>query len=128
MAGAACGKLLDSLCRIPMRPRATPMGPLSASHLPPPAVNPERFPCSVKHSLADSNIAAKISADDASKVEEEVEAALRWVQTNQVRGCYVRLLGAACAWLAYMFCLWVSWQPPLPPALPSQLAPVRPAC
>ena len=47
--------------------------------LPPPCAA-----CSVKRSLADSNVASKISADDAAKVEEEVEAALRWVQTNQV--------------------------------------------
>lgn len=64
----------------PLRSKISMLASSSTQHsLPPP-----RAARSVKHSLADSNVASKISADDAAKVEEEVEAALRWVQTNQV--------------------------------------------
>lgn len=40
--------------------------------------------CSVKHSVAEEGIKAKLSPEDLSKVNDEVEAALTWVQTNQV--------------------------------------------
>lgn len=38
----------------------------------------------VKHSLVDEQVKSKLPADAVAKVEEEVESALRWVQTNQV--------------------------------------------
>lgn len=57
----------------------------------------------MKHSLADTNVAAKISADDAAKVQEAVEAALRYVQTNQVgRGMHtVACVSNACLRLVW---------------------------
>ncbi|KAL4448440.1 hypothetical protein ABPG75_005659 [Micractinium tetrahymenae] len=44
----------------------------------------ESYLYSVKHSVADESIKAKLSPEDVSKITDEVEAALTWVQTNQL--------------------------------------------
>lgn len=51
---------------------------------------------SVKHSLSDDAVKGKLPADKVLEVEDEVEAALRWVQTNQVGWGSLRGRGAGC--------------------------------
>lgn len=64
---------------------APPLASGSSRHLAPYAhPAPFLFPRSVKHSLAEENVAAKLSPEDKEKVQGEVEAALSWVATNQV--------------------------------------------
>ncbi|KAL4438227.1 hypothetical protein ABPG77_010588 [Micractinium sp. CCAP 211/92] len=44
----------------------------------------ESYLYSVKHSLAEEGIKAKLSAEDLATLTDEVEAALTWIQTNQL--------------------------------------------